>query len=91
MKCYLTNPGHRQYTETESKRTGGSCGDQAGKGQVKLNLANFYRTQVSLGSDLWVRFSETDKLYLCASYTSYTNYTSYRLYTETVTVSTLED
>ena len=61
-------------------------------------LFNFYRIQVYLGSDLWVRVSETDPCEIYTSYASYASfasdanasyasYTSYRLYAEKVTVS----
>ena len=60
--------------------------------QCQMVQGDFYRTQVYLGSDLWVRVSVTEGRF--ASYTSctsYTSYTSYRLHIEKVTVSTLED
>ena len=38
---------------------------------------HFYRTQVYLGSDLWVQVSLTEGRFW--NYTSYTSYTSYRL------------
>ena len=47
----------------------------------KLVGLHFYRTQVYLGSDLWVQVSETDSLYLVETYTSYASYTSYTSYT----------
>jgi len=52
-------------------------------------FSSFYRTQVYLGSDLWVRVSLSEGGFWNYTsyrlYTSYTSYTSYRLYTEKVT------
>ena len=46
-------PGHCQHSEAESKRAGGSCRDQTGKGQVssaipflKQNLCKFLKSYV---------------------------------------------
>ena len=46
-------PGHCQHSEAESKRAGGSCRDQTGKGQVssaipflKQNLCKFLKSHV---------------------------------------------
>ena len=46
---------------------------------ISGSVVPFYRTQVYLGSDLWVRVSLTPRRF--ASYTSYTIHTSYTSYT----------
>ena len=67
-----------------------TCWNAQGKRErIPLPQSVFYRNQVYLGSDLWVRVSVTDLQ--TTGYISYTSYTSYRLYTEKVTISTLED